>query len=122
MVYENILKRKYFRIPKEKDRSLRSTDSKSLLLGKEAASRQHRNFNRPARSVRLGNAGQPPSRQEAWGQPPARWETTRHAAGHYEKCLNWANVLEQPPASLRGGCAGSPATLAQSAEVGVESL
>ena len=40
------------------------------------------------------------------GQPSARRETARHAAGHYEKCLNWANVLEQPPASLRGGCSG----------------
>ena len=33
------------------------------------------------------------------GQPP------RQPAGHYGECLNWANALEQPPASLRGGCA-----------------
>ena len=31
--------------------------------------------------------------------------TPRQAAGHYGECLNWANALEQPPASLRGGCA-----------------
>ena len=29
--------------------------------------------------------------------------TPRQAAGHYGKRLNWANALEQPPASLRGG-------------------
>ena len=31
------------------------------------------------------------------GQPP------RQAAGHYGKRPNWANALEQPPASLWGG-------------------
>ena len=36
------------------------------------------------------------------GQPP------RQAAGHYGECLNWANVLEQPPAKLRGGLRGGP--------------
>ena len=36
--------------------------------------------------------------QEAWGA------TARQAAGHYQKWLNWANVFEQPPARLRGGC------------------
>ena len=29
--------------------------------------------------------------------------TARQAAGHYGKRPNWANALEQPPASLRGG-------------------
>ena len=33
--------------------------------------------------------------------------TPRQAAGHYGECLNWANALEQPPARLRGGCAGN---------------
>ena len=28
--------------------------------------------------------------------------TPRQAAGHYGECLNWANALGQPPASLRG--------------------
>ena len=32
----------------------------------------------------------------------------RQPAGHYGKWLNWANVLGQPPARLRGGCAGDP--------------
>ena len=32
----------------------------------------------------------------------------RQPAGHYGKWPNWANVLEQPPASLAGGCAGEP--------------
>ena len=33
--------------------------------------------------------------------------TTRQAAGHYGEWPNWANALEQPPASLRGGlCQG----------------
>ena len=36
------------------------------------------------------------------GQPP------RQAAGHYGECLNWADALEQPPASLRGGLRGGP--------------
>ncbi len=37
------------------------------------------------------------------------WDTTpRQPAGHYGKWPNWANVLEQPPASLAGGCAGDP--------------
>ena len=40
------------------------------------------------------------------GQQLVCRETARHAAGHYKKCLNWANALEQPPASLRGGCSG----------------
>ena len=35
----------------------------------------------------------------------ARGATPRQTAGHYEKWLNWANALEQPPARLRGGCA-----------------
>ena len=34
--------------------------------------------------------------------------TPRQAAGHYGECLNWANVLEQPPAKLRGGLRGGP--------------
>ena len=34
--------------------------------------------------------------------------TTRQAAGHYGECLNWANALEQPPASLRGGLRQGP--------------
>ena len=35
---------------------------------------------------------------------PGRCRTTpRQAAGHYGKRPNWANALEQPPASLRGG-------------------
>ena len=34
--------------------------------------------------------------------------TTRQAAGHYGECLNWANALEQPPASLRGGLCQGP--------------
>ena len=38
----------------------------------------------------------------------ARGATPRQTAGHYEKWLNWANALEQPPARLRGGCAGDP--------------
>ena len=33
----------------------------------------------------------------------ARGATPRQPAGHYGKRLNWANALEQPPASLRGG-------------------
>ncbi len=40
--------------------------------------------------------------QEVWGNPP------RQAAGHYGECLNWANALEQPPASLRGGLCQGP--------------
>ena len=46
-----------------------------------------------------------PSRRgarEVWGNPP------RQAAGHYGECLNWANALEQPPASLRGGLREGP--------------
>ena len=42
----------------------------------------------------------------------ARGATPRQPAGHYEKWLNWANALEQPPARLRGGCAGDPQTSA----------
>ena len=34
--------------------------------------------------------------------------TPRQAAGHYGECLNWANALEQPPASLRGGLCQGP--------------
>ena len=34
--------------------------------------------------------------------------TPRQAAGHYGKCPNWANTLEQPPASLRGGLYQGP--------------
>ena len=37
-----------------------------------------------------------------WGNPP------RQAAGHYGEWLNWANALEQPPASLRGGLRQGP--------------
>ena len=33
--------------------------------------------------------------------------TPRQAAGHYGECLNWANVLEQPPPSCGAGCAGA---------------
>ena len=42
--------------------------------------------------------------------PPGRRGTQppRQPAGHYGKWPNWANVLEQPPARLRGGCAGDP--------------
>ena len=36
------------------------------------------------------------------------WDTTpRQPAGHYGKWPNWANVLEQPPARLRGGAPGT---------------
>ena len=38
--------------------------------------------------------------REAWGATP------RQPAGHYGEWPNWANALEQPPARLRGGCAG----------------
>ena len=31
----------------------------------------------------------------------------RQPAGHYGEWPNWANALEQPPARLRGGCAGA---------------
>ena len=41
----------------------------------------------------------PPGRRGA--QPP------RQPAGHYGKWPNWANVLEQPPARLRGGAPGT---------------
>ena len=41
----------------------------------------------------------PPGRRGA--QPP------RQPAGHYGEWPNWANALEQPPARLRGGCAGA---------------
>ena len=34
--------------------------------------------------------------------------TARQAAGHYGKRPNWANALEQPPASLRGGLCQGP--------------
>ena len=34
--------------------------------------------------------------------------TPRQPAGHYGECLNWANALEQPPASLRGGLREGP--------------
>ena len=34
--------------------------------------------------------------------------TPRQAAGHYGECLNWANALGQPPASLRGGLRECP--------------
>ena len=34
--------------------------------------------------------------------------TPRQAAGHYGEWLNWANALEQPPASLRGGLRQGP--------------
>ena len=39
--------------------------------------------------------------------PPGRrgTQTPRQPAGHYGKWPNWANVLEQPPARLAGGCA-----------------
>ena len=43
------------------------------------------------------------------GQPP------RQPAGHYGKRPNWANALEQPPASLRGG-------LRQGLQISVRSL
>ena len=39
--------------------------------------------------------------REAWGATP------RQPAGHYEKWPNWANASGQPPARLRGGCAGT---------------
>ena len=40
---------------------------------------------------------------------PGRCGTTpRQAAGHYGKWPNWANALEQPPASLRGGLCQGP--------------
>ena len=35
-------------------------------------------------------------------------QSPRQPAGHYGEWPNWANVLEQPPASLAGGCAGEP--------------
>ena len=34
--------------------------------------------------------------------------TTRQAAGHYGKWLNWTNALEKPPARLRGGLRQGP--------------
>ena len=34
-----------------------------------------------------------------------RGATARQAAGHYEKRLNWANALEQPPPGCGAGCA-----------------
>ena len=34
--------------------------------------------------------------------------TPRQAAGHYGEWLNWANALEQPPASPQGGLRGGP--------------
>ena len=34
--------------------------------------------------------------------------TPRQPAGHYGEWLNWANALEQPPASLRGGLRQGP--------------
>ena len=37
---------------------------------------------------------------EAWGATP------RQPAGHYGEWPNWANVLEQPPARLRGVAPG----------------
>ena len=40
--------------------------------------------------------------REAWGATP------RQPAGHYGEWPNWANVLEQPPASLRGGLCRGP--------------
>ena len=43
---------------------------------------------------------------EVWNQTP------RQPAGHYGKWPNWANALGQPPARLRGGCAGDPQALA----------
>ncbi len=47
---------------------------------------------------------------------PRRCGTTpRQAAGHYGKRPNWANALEQPPASLRGG-------LRQGLQISVRSL
>ena len=42
----------------------------------------------------------------------ARDQTPRQPAGHYGKWPNWANALGQPPARLRGGCAGDPQALA----------
>ena len=40
---------------------------------------------------------------------PRRCGTTpRQAAGHYGKRPTWANALEQPPASLRGGLRQGP--------------
>ena len=41
--------------------------------------------------------------------------TPRQAAGHYGEYLNWANALEQPPASLRGG-------LREGSQISVRSL
>ena len=38
----------------------------------------------------------------------ARDQTPRQPAGHYGEWPNWANALEQPPARLRGDCAGDP--------------
>ena len=40
--------------------------------------------------------------REAWGATP------RQPAGHYGEWPNWANVLEQPPARLRGGLRRGP--------------
>ena len=42
--------------------------------------------------------------------PPGRRGTQppRQPAGHYGKWPNWANVLEQPPARLRGGLRQGP--------------
>ena len=54
---------------------------------------------RPTRRMRLSVTLRRPG---SVGQPP------RQAAGHYGECLNWANALEQPPASLRGGLCQGP--------------
>jgi len=40
--------------------------------------------------------------------PGKRGATPRQPAGHYGEWLNWANALEQPPASLRGGLREGP--------------
>ena len=45
-------------------------------------------------------------RRRAARTNPRRGATPRQPAGHYGEWPNWANALEQPPARLRGGCAG----------------
>ena len=63
-----------------------------------------RRQNAPFREAASSECAFPSRRgaREVWGDPP------RQAAGHYGECLNWANVLEQPSASLRGGLRGGP--------------
>jgi len=59
----------------------------------------------------MRSSNPPPGCGALWGMAQlgkcAR-ATPRQAAGHYGEWLNWANALEQPPASLRGGLREGP--------------